>query len=202
MMTGMTFDVFETALGWVAVAASEGKVRRSTLPEKTRLAALETIESDIQAADYDEDATADIRTMITRYCAGDDVDLSALPIDYHGVTPFFERAYAACRTIPPGETRSYAWLANEAGNARAARGRRTGNGAKPLAAAGSLSPGHSLGREPPGFRRWIRTPPQGPTPGAGRTQFPCIALTYGQPLLGVFNVGARWMGWGGNGHTT
>ena len=26
------------------------------------------------------------------------------------------------RTIPPGETRSYAWLANEAGNARAARG--------------------------------------------------------------------------------
>ena len=122
MMTGMTFDVFETALGWVAVAASEGKVRRSTLPEKTRLAALETIESDIQAADYDEDATADIRTMITRYCAGDDVDLSALPIDFHGVTPFFERAYTACRTIPPGETRSYAWLANEAGNARAARG--------------------------------------------------------------------------------
>ena len=122
MMNGMTYDVFETALGWVAVAASEGKVRRSTLPEKTRLAALEAIESDIQAAEYDEEATADIREMITRYCAGDDVDLSELPIDCHGITPFFERAYTACRTIPPGETRSYAWLANEAGNERAARG--------------------------------------------------------------------------------
>ena len=122
MMDNMTFDVFETALGWVAVAASGGKVRRSSLPEKSRLAAMETIEPDIQTAEYDEDATADVRDMITRYCAGEDVDLSLLPIDYHGVTPFFERAYTACRTIPPGETRSYAWLANEAGNARAARG--------------------------------------------------------------------------------
>lgn len=122
MMTGMTYDVFETALGWVAVTASDGKVRRSTLPEKSRLAALERVESEIRSADYDEEATADTRDMITRYCAGEDVDLSTLPIDFDGVTPFFARAYAACRSIPPGETRSYAWLANEAGNVRAARG--------------------------------------------------------------------------------
>ena len=122
MMTGMTYDVFETALGWVAVAASDGKVRRSTLPEKSRVAALESIEPDIQSADYDEEATAGTRDLIARYCAGEDVDLSTLPIDFHGVTPFFARAYSACRSIPPGETRSYAWLANEAGNARAARG--------------------------------------------------------------------------------
>ena len=121
-MTGITYDVFETAMGWVAVAASDGKVRRSTLPEKSRMAALERIESDIQSAEYDEEATADTRDMIARYCAGEDVDLATLPVDFHGVTPFFARAYAACRSIPPGETRSYAWLANEAGNARAARG--------------------------------------------------------------------------------
>ena len=121
-MTGMTYDVFETALGWVAIAATDGRVRRSTLPEKSRLAALESIESDIRLAEYDEEATADTRDMITRYCAGEDVDLSTLPIDFKDVTPFFARAYAACRSIPAGETRSYAWLANEAGNARAARG--------------------------------------------------------------------------------
>ena len=122
MMTRMTYDIFETALGWVAIAASDGKVRRSTLPEKSRLAALEAIETDIYGAEYDEDATTNVREMITRYCAGEDVDLSTLPIDFDDVTPFFGRAYAACRSIPPGETRSYAWLANEAGNARAARG--------------------------------------------------------------------------------
>ena len=121
-MTETTYDVFETALGWVAVAAADGKIRRSTLPENSRLAALESIESDIGSAEYDEEATADVRDMITRYCAGEDVDLSTLPIDSRGTTPFFERAYAACRSIPAGETRSYAWLANEAGNARAARG--------------------------------------------------------------------------------
>ena len=122
MMTGMTYDVFETDLGWVAIAASKGRVRRSTLPEKSRIAALETIDSDLNGAEYDEDATAEIRNMISRYCAGEDVDLSTLPIDDDDLTPFFDRAYTACRTIPAGETRSYAWLANEAGNARAARG--------------------------------------------------------------------------------
>ena len=122
MMTEMTYDVFETDLGWVAIAASKGRVRRSTLPEKSRLAALETIEPAINGAEYDEDATADIRHMISRYCAGEDVDLSTLPIDDDDLTPFFDRAYTACRTIPAGETRSYAWLANQAGNARAARG--------------------------------------------------------------------------------
>ncbi len=122
MMTDMTYDIFETALGWVAIAARDGKVRRSTLPEKSRLAALESIEADINGAELDEDATTHVRDVITRYCAGEDIDLSTLPIDFSDVTPFFARAYAACRSIPAGETRSYAWLANEAGNARAARG--------------------------------------------------------------------------------
>jgi len=45
-----------------------------------------------------------------------------IPIDTRKVTPFFRDAWEACRSIPAGETRSYAWLAEQAGNVRAARG--------------------------------------------------------------------------------
>jgi len=37
------------------------------------------------------------------------------------VTTFFKKAWEVCRTIPFGETRSYRWLAEKAGNIRAAR---------------------------------------------------------------------------------
>ena len=35
--------------------------------------------------------------------------------------PFYQKAWKACMTIPPGQTRSYKWLAARAGNPKAAR---------------------------------------------------------------------------------
>ncbi|MBX6350202.1 MAG: MGMT family protein [Clostridia bacterium] len=43
------------------------------------------------------------------------------PYDLPGAPPFFARAWEACRRIPKGEARSYAWLAREAGSPRAFR---------------------------------------------------------------------------------
>lgn len=47
----------------------------------------------------------------------------AYPGPYHlpGAPPFYQQAWEACRRIPKGEVRSYAWLASEAGRPRAAR---------------------------------------------------------------------------------
>ena len=56
------------------------------------------------------------------YCAGEPVDLALVPIDTRKTTRFFKDAWEACRSIPAGETRSYAWLAEQAGNVKAARG--------------------------------------------------------------------------------
>ena len=47
--------------------------------------------------------------------------LDEIGLDLSGVTPFFSAAWNACRSIPPGETRSYAWLAAEAGSPLAMR---------------------------------------------------------------------------------
>ncbi|MDD5491860.1 MAG: MGMT family protein [bacterium] len=37
------------------------------------------------------------------------------------ITEFEKKVYAACKTIPPGETRSYAWVAKKIGQPRACR---------------------------------------------------------------------------------
>lgn len=119
---GKTHDLFETALGWVGVVVeADGRARRASLPAASRLQALESIGPDLGSSVYDVEAATEIRDMVMRYCEGEAVDLTRLPVDVDDAPAFFRRAWAACRSIPSGETRSYAWLAERAGNARAAR---------------------------------------------------------------------------------
>ena len=47
--------------------------------------------------------------------------MSEIALDLEDAPPFFAAAWEACRRIPPGETRSYRWLAAEAGRPLAAR---------------------------------------------------------------------------------
>ena len=42
-------------------------------------------------------------------------------IDLSDASPFFTAAWEACSSIPPGETRSYQWLAEAAGSPKASR---------------------------------------------------------------------------------
>ena len=43
------------------------------------------------------------------------------PVDIEDASPFYRAAWMACRSIPMGETRSYAWLAERAGRPGASR---------------------------------------------------------------------------------
>jgi len=57
---------------------------------------------------------------------------SAIPLDVKG-TAFQQRVWAALRSIPPGETRSYGELAAELGNPKASRAVGSANGANNIA---------------------------------------------------------------------
>jgi methylated-DNA-[protein]-cysteine S-methyltransferase len=80
------------------------------------------VQPEIGTAVHAPEQHVDSRFLITAFCAGEPVDLADIPIDTRKVSPFFRKAWEACRSIPSGETRSYRWLAEQAGNARAARG--------------------------------------------------------------------------------
>ena len=117
-----TYDVFETDMGWVAIVGGDHGVVRASLPEASPSSALDAVQPEIGVAVHAPEEHIDSRVLITAFCAGEPVDLTDIPIDTRDVSPFFKKAWEACRSIPSGQTRSYRWLAEQAGNARAARG--------------------------------------------------------------------------------
>ena len=115
-------DAFETSWGWVAVAASAQGIRCATLPEETLERAMEQLGGSLHGASgvLTPGAFPEFQRQVEDYLSGDR-KVVEVPLDLRGAPPFFRRAWQACRTIPRGETRSYAWLAAQAGSPKAMR---------------------------------------------------------------------------------
>ena len=112
------YDLLSTSLGWIGVLASPRGLRQVTLPHATpdeALRELAPIPSGHRAGAFD-----DLCQRLERHFQGEEVPLDD-PLDLEEAPPFFRAAWEACRTIPAGETRSYAWLAAMAGRPGAAR---------------------------------------------------------------------------------
>lgn len=110
----------ETLFGWLALLGSaQGLLRVSLQPEPQD--ALAGLGNAVDGAEDNAAVFADALAAFDRYFAGDTGALDTIPLDLSGASPFFGAAWAACRTIPPGETRSYQWLAEAAGNPKASR---------------------------------------------------------------------------------
>ena len=116
-------EIFETALGWIAIASTERGIVRTSLPEPTPDTALEAISGIANGSPAEPDkALNEAKQLLTRYCNGESVLLDTIPIDDSDWNPYTQRARAACRAIPRGQTRTYAWLAEQAsGNPKSAR---------------------------------------------------------------------------------
>jgi methylated-DNA-[protein]-cysteine S-methyltransferase len=103
----------------VLLAGTDGLKRASLKP--TPQEAVEDLGTDLDGAEDDPDAFTKVVECLHRYVDGDMAALDEIDLDFSRVTPFFSAAWNACRSIPPGETRSYSWLAAEAGSPLAMR---------------------------------------------------------------------------------
>ena len=119
-MSDLWYDVFLTESGWVGALASPKGLRRMTL-KASPLEAMEALGPQLPHARQDPVALEPIRQQLEDYIGGKAASLDDIPLDLEDAPPFFRAAWEACRTIPPGETRSYAWLAAAAGRPRAFR---------------------------------------------------------------------------------
>jgi len=124
------YHVFETALGWVAVLASKKGLRRVTLPQGSRVGAMESL-GDIRGAVNDPAAFADLEKKLEAYYRGQKVTF-AFPLDFSGSTPFRQKVWQAIKEIPYGETRSYGWVAQHAGRPGGTRAAGQATGDNPL----------------------------------------------------------------------
>ena len=95
-----TYDVFETDMGWVAIVGGYHGVVRASLPEASPSSALDAVQPEIGVAVHAPEQHIDSRVLITAFCAGEPVDLADIPIDTRDVSPFFKKAWEACRSIP------------------------------------------------------------------------------------------------------
>ena len=114
----------ETELGYVAIVIRGESVIKTTLPEPAADTALANLRIPVDAtADAPASPFAEwVSEQISEYCGGGQIDLSQVPVSYLTDMPrFTQKAREACRSIPRGETRTYRWLADQAGNPSASR---------------------------------------------------------------------------------
>ena len=119
-MSQLSYDVFLTELGWIGALASPRGLRRLALKPAPQ-EALDELGPEVAQAEHAPAALESIRHHLEAHFHGEEKSLDGIPLDLEDAPPFFKAAWKACRTIPPGETRSYAWLAAAAGRPGAFR---------------------------------------------------------------------------------
>ncbi len=119
-MTALKYHVHQLPAGWIGLVAGDRGLRRASL-KPTPQQVMEDLGADADGAEHDPEHFAAILARFVRYGEGDLAALDDIELDLEGAPPFFRAAWDACRTIPPGETRSYRWLAAAAGNPQALR---------------------------------------------------------------------------------
>lgn len=114
------YDVFLTEIGWFIVVASNKGLKYARLRWSPQ-DAIESLGNHLNASVANPRQLAETREAIQAYLAGEAPSLNHLVLDVDNAPPFYKAAWAACRSIPEGQTRSYGWLAAQAGSPMAFR---------------------------------------------------------------------------------
>ena len=114
------FAIVSTKFGWVGLGGSEVGLVLLTLPKSSRKAALSGIKEFAGDAVEDTSAFSDLPYRLQGYFDGEKVSFPD-SLDLSGATTFHRAVWNATRSIPYGETRTYAWVAQQIGRPQAFR---------------------------------------------------------------------------------
>ena len=123
-MTGsavkVKYTVFNTKIGWVVLGGSENGLRFITLPRSSPEDALTGLDCLMGEAVREDSGFGDLPSRLQRYFVGEMLEFPD-QLDYKGASAFEQAAWNVTRSIPYGEVRSYAWVAEQIGKPRAYR---------------------------------------------------------------------------------
>jgi methylated-DNA-[protein]-cysteine S-methyltransferase len=120
--TACHYQVFETAMGFCAIAWSNAGVARFQLPTKSAEAADRLMRRRALGAEpgAPPEAVQAATEAAKRYFAGEEMDFSRVRLDLAGQDAFFTQIYGALRRVGWGRTTTYGALAKEIGAGREA----------------------------------------------------------------------------------
>lgn len=114
------YDVFNTGFGWYAVVFSDKGLRYSSMKSSSE-EAVRYLSSRTEPHICERRIMLDVRRVVRDFLDGNRYGLGQIKLDLRGAPAFYEACWRACRSIPLGETRTYSWIANQAGSAGASR---------------------------------------------------------------------------------
>jgi methylated-DNA-[protein]-cysteine S-methyltransferase len=116
-VVGRAYAIFDTAIGRCGIVWSNAGVVAVQLPEARELETRRRIYRVHPEAREQRptDNTALAIEGIAAFLRGDSTDLADINLDFGGVPSFNRRVYEFARTIPRGETRTYAEIAKALG---------------------------------------------------------------------------------------
>lgn len=120
--------------GWIGVVASSQGLRLLGLPRRTEALALRYVERHYRDVLLipDDPFLHDVARQISAFLAGELQEFAA-ELDLRGHTTFELSVWAAVARIPYGQTRTYAWVADQVGGGRgAAQAAGAAVGANPI----------------------------------------------------------------------
>ena len=121
MMSRVSYYViFKTTAGWMGLLGSATGLKRTTLPRASGKNAREALGADTNKATLSQEYFKDLVKLLKDYFTGRRVVFSN-KLDLSEATDFQRKVWEATRRIPCGETRSYAWVAEQTGKPGAAR---------------------------------------------------------------------------------
>jgi O-6-methylguanine DNA methyltransferase len=129
---GLGYAVFPTVMGWMALAASAQGLVEVVLPRPTPEDVLARMQARWpQARPLPTEEAEPLVKPFQDYLEGKCTDLE-MPVDLSSHTSFRRKVWEVTRHIPYGQTRSYAWVARQIGQPRAARAVGQAMGANPV----------------------------------------------------------------------
>ena len=120
MSRQLYYVLFNTAIGWSGLLASVSGIKRATLPQTSKEQVITKLGADTNIAILSQEYFGDLINRFQDYFTGHRVDFQD-NLDLSEATVFQRNVWNAAKHIPYGETRSYAWLAQQIGKLGAAR---------------------------------------------------------------------------------
>lgn len=123
--TRFEISVFETQMGWLAIAARDGVLTRVKIGHSSEDMALQAFVVEEELTDDQieiEDWDPDLRDQLTRFADGEPVSFANVALSWaKPLTRFRKRVISEVRRISWGNTLTYGEVAKRAGSSGAAR---------------------------------------------------------------------------------